>query len=366
MKKRIRLAVLCSLVCCIFYLFFWPVSIEPVSWNAPVDKGYTGPFLKNNLLSELEFLSIGNSTGPEDYAIDAFGQIYAATHEGWIIKLSSKGTDPENWVETGGRPLGIEFDLSGNLIVADSIRGLLLISPDRNIKVLTNSADGIPFGFTDDVDIAVDGKIYFSDATSKYSSASCGGATKASIIDTLEHGGHGRLLVYDPQTAQTKTLLTGLNFANGVAVSDDQRFILVCESGTYRVLRYWIEGPRKGESEPFIENLPGFPDNISKGQNNRYWVALFAPRNPMLDMFSDKPFFRKVIQRLPSFVHPKPIAYGHVIALDDKGKVVKNLQAPHTKYPQNTSVLETDNYLYIGSLSAPSAARVSKKNLNFF
>jgi sugar lactone lactonase YvrE len=36
------------------------------------------------------------------------------------------------------------------------------------IEVLTNEADGIPFRFTDHLDVASDGKIYFTDASSKY------------------------------------------------------------------------------------------------------------------------------------------------------------------------------------------------------
>ena len=44
-----------------------------------------------------------------------------------------------------------------------------------------------------------------------------------------------------------------------------------------------------------------------------------------------------------------------------KSKLLRvDLQDPHTKYPQNTSVTETKDYLYIGSLSAPVLARLNK------
>ncbi len=344
----------------LLYFAAWPVPIEPISWNAPKDSGYTGVFKPNNKLKDIEFLTMENNHGPEDLAVDHKGNIYASTHEGNIVKLKTGDKGFKTWAETSGRPLGIEFDLKGNLVVADGIKGLLSISPDKKITILAKMADGIPIGFADDLDIADDGKIYFSDVSTKFGTI-LKGIENATYLDVLEHGGHGRLLCYDPTTKTTKTLLSGLNFANGVAVSHDQQYVLVSETGTYRIIKYWIAGPKKGKSEPFIENLPGFPDNISAGQNRLFWLAFFAPRNALLDKLSDKPFWRKVILRMPEFLKPKPDLRGHIIALDQSGDVKINLQNPKTNYPQNTSVLETDKYLYIGSLTAPVIARLLKK-----
>ena len=184
-----------------------------------------------------------------------------------------------------------------------------------------------------------------------------------SLLEIMEHGGHGRLLVYDPATRQTKTLLSGLTFANGVAVSQDQHYVLINETGSYRVIRYWIAGPNQGKSEPLIENLPGFPDNISTGLEGRFWVALVSPRNKLVDDLSEKPFLRKVIQRMPTFMRPEAIAYGHIMAIDGNGKVLKDLQDPKTGYPQNTSVTETKEFLYIGSLISPVVARLAKSKV---
>ena len=72
---------------------------------------------------------------------------------------------------------------------------------------------------------------------------------------------------------------------------------------------------------------------------------------------------RKVVQRMPAFLRPKAIAYGHIIAIDDNGKVVIDLQDPDGTYPINTSVTETDNHLYIGSLVAPVLGRIDKDRI---
>jgi hypothetical protein len=231
------------------------------------------------------------------------------------------------------------------------------------ISELSTIADGIPIRYADDVDIAADGKIYFSDASTKFGAKESGGTYEGSLLDLMEHGGHGRLLVYEPATGDTRTLLDGLTFANGVAISHDQKYVLVNETGEYQVIRYWISGPKKGQSDVFIHSLPSFPDNISTGMHGRYWVALVSPRNPLLDDLSAKPFMRKVIQRLPAFLRPRAVAYGHIIAIDETGLVVEDLQDPDGGYPINTSITETKDYLYIGSLVTPVLGRIDKNKI---
>jgi sugar lactone lactonase YvrE len=213
------------------------------------------------------------------------------------------------------------------------------------------------------VDVAADGRIYFSDASTKFGAKAYGGTYEASLLDINEHGGHGRLLVYEPETGKARTLLKGINFANGVCVSPDQSFVLVNETGSYRVLRYWVAGEKQGTSEVLIDALPGFPDNVSTGLDGRFWVALVSPRNSVIDRFAGNPFMRKVIQRLPAFLRPKAVAYGHILAVDRDGQVLLDLQDPDGKYPINTSVCEDRDYLYIGSLVAPVLGRLPKKDL---
>ena len=363
MFKRILWSILVIIIVIILYFLVWPVSVAPVAWQAPPNPGYTGPFAANDHLRGLEVFPIGDNHGPEDIALDAQGRIYAATHEGRIVRLKADGSNPENWVVTKGRPLGIDFDNKGDLIVADAFRGLLSITPDGSITELATMADGIPIRYADDVDVAADGKIYFSDASTKFGAKEYGGTYEASLLDINEHCGHGRLLVYDPAARKARTLIDGLNFANGVAISHDQNYVLVNETGSYRIIRYWITGPKKGKSEPLIEGLPSFPDNISAGLEGRYWVAFVSPRNSLVDKLSGKPFLRKVIQRMPAFLRPKAVPYGHIIAIDGGGKVLVDLQDPEGTYPINTSVIETRDYLYIGSLVAPVLGRFKKEKI---
>ncbi|MCP4113878.1 MAG: strictosidine synthase family protein [Desulfobacteraceae bacterium] len=364
-RKSVTMGCLFVVVLAVVYLLVWPVPIDPVAWQPPHDPGYTGVFSLNKALTAMETFSLGGRHGPEDVAVDDAGRIYVPTHEGEILRLSPDGSRPEVWANTGGRPLGMDFDNNGNLVVADAFLGLLSVDPTGRVTTLATIADGISILYADDVDVARDGMVYFSDASTKFGPRESGGTLEASLLDLMEHGGHGRLLEYDPRFRTAVTLVKGLNFANGVAVSHDQTYVLVNETGSYRVIRYWIKGPKQGQSEPFIEGLPAFPDNISTGLDDRFWIAMVTPRNPLLDRLGPYPFLRKVVQRIPKCLHPKPVVHGHVIAVNTRGQVVANLQDPDGAFPMTTGVVETGGSLYIGSLVAPALGRLDKGAISF-
>lgn len=355
--RRVLIAILLIGVLKLLYFAFWPVPISPVAWDAPPNPGYTGAFARNERLSAMEMVSVLDARGPEAFTADRDGRLYAATVDGRIIRLAADGSAPEPWVNTGGRPLGMAFDTAGTMWVADAERGLLAISPDGAVRVAATEAGGTPIRLADDLDVAADGRVYFSDASARFHAPRYT-ALEASLLEILEHQGTGRLLEHDPVTGRTHVLFDSLVFANGVAMSHDQRAVLVVETGSYRVLRVGRDGAERGHAEPLIDALPGFPDNITRGGDGRYWIALVSPRNALVDRLAGRPFLRTTIQRLPRFVRPKPVSYGHVIAVDDSGRIVADLQDPSGRLPMLTSALEVPGYLYLGSLSAPTAARV--------
>ncbi|MFD1903287.1 SMP-30/gluconolactonase/LRE family protein [Paenibacillus rhizoplanae] len=181
----------------------------------------------------------------------------------------AKAQPAEVFAETQGTPNGLKFDADGNLIVADIQKGLLSIDKDGKIEVLATEVDGGPIYLANELDIAQDGSIYFSD-TSNYG--------KVMFKEIAENKPHGRLLKYDPQTKQTTVLLKDLYFANGVALSADEDFVLVAESYHYQLTRYWLKGPKQGTSDLFAENLAGFPDNITRDAQGHFWVGVFTTR----------------------------------------------------------------------------------------
>ncbi len=331
------------------YLSLWPVPIDPVAWQPDPDPGLAGPHAANEDLAPLELLEPPVGFGPEDVARGPDGAFYTGLLDGRIVRFDGRGA--ETWVETGGRPLGLEFDDAGRLIVADAGRGLLAIGADRAIEVLVDEIDGERLLLVDDLDIAADGTIWFSDASRRF-------PVSEWILDFWEGRGTGRLLSHDPARGETRVWLDGLRFANGVALGPDDAYVLVTETLAARIWRLWLSGPRAGESEIFADRLPGYPDNLSFDGADTFWVAMPATRQPALERLSQRPFLRKILMRLPESlrrIEPPPLAWAVGLATD--GRVRHSLQTRAGDYRVVTSVNAFDGWLYLGSIEMSAVAR---------
>ena len=353
MKRVILRVALAVIVALIAYLLLWPVPINPAAWTTPTAPELTGVHAQNNELAKIERLHI-DGFAPEDVAFDKDDRIYCGAEDGRIFRFQPDGTKPEVFAQTKGRPLGLIFDHDGNLIVADALIGLMSIAPDGKSTVLATQAGGVPFRCTNDLDVAADGMIYFTDASYKFRLTQL-------KEDVLEHQPNGRFLAYDPRTKQTRVLLNDLYFANGVAVSPDQTFVLVNDTSNYRVRRYWLKGEKAGQSDIFIDNLPGFPDGVSSNGRDTFWVALVNRRDAGLDFLLPHPFLRKIVWRLPSFLQPNIKRYAFALGLDANGKVVQNLQDPSPQcFAQIANVVEHKGKLYFGSIGESAIGRMAR------
>ncbi|MCX5849902.1 MAG: SMP-30/gluconolactonase/LRE family protein [Deltaproteobacteria bacterium] len=342
------------------YLTLWPVPIKPVQWIPPVPDGYTGPHAVNTKLANLKFISLGADEGPEQIVIGKDGKLYTTVTSGKILRMNQDGTQREVYANTGGHILGFDFDAQGNIIAADVDNGLVSISPDKKITILTNQVYGEYIRYADAVAVAKSGKIYFSDASTRFSPKEWGGVFQASIMDIMEQRSTGRILEYDPATKITRIVAKGFSFANGIVLSQDEEWLFVNETGKYRVWKISIKSDNLDISYPnnlalmLFENLPGYPDNLMRGLDGKIWLGLVKPRTPALDKITltSTPFIRKLTYRLPRFMWPVPKQYGHVIAFKEDGNIVADLQDPSGKYPETTGVTETADRLYIQSLHA--------------
>ena len=352
--KRVLLFFAALVAIVALYLLVWPVRISPQAWTPPAAPPLTGPYEQNSKLAHVFQLGIvppAKGFAPEDVALDAEDRVYAGFDDGYIKRLTGDDGHWEDFSNTNGRPLGLAFDANGNLIVADAIKGLLSIARDGSVTVLTTTSDGVTLGCTNDLDIASDGTIYFTDASSKFPLTDF-------TADILEHGPNGRFLAYDPQTKATRTLLRDLSFANGVAISPDQSFVLVVETSAYRIHRLWLTGPKAGQTEIFIDNLPGFPDGLSSNGRDKFWLALVTPRDALLDKLLPHPFLRRIVARLPKFLQPAPKRYSFVLGLDPNGRVIDNLQdgSPDC-YAEIANAVEHKGALYFGTIGERTIGR---------
>ncbi|ANF87034.1 gluconolactonase [Pseudomonas antarctica] len=355
--KNLRHLLFVLALAVIAFLLLMPTKVQPVNWSAPKAPSMReGTYAENQRLKAVQKIGAQDIPGPEALLLDAQGFLISGLHDGRIIRTSPDSHTLEVLANTGGRPLGLAFHPDGRLIVADGVKGLLALDANRQLTPLSSAANGVPFGFTNDVTIDASGRYgYFSDSSSRWGYGQDGEAV-------IEHGGDGRLLRYDFSNGTTQVLLDHLQFANGVALGPDENYVLVNETGAYRISRYWLKGARAGSHDLFADNLPGLPDNLSFNGRDRFWVALYSPRSPLLDGFAGYPFLRKVMVRALMVV-PKPIEHkAFVLGLDTDGQVIANLQdGSPGNYSPITTAREYGDWLYLGSLKSTSMARLPLK-----
>jgi len=336
------------------------VDFEP---PASIARGSGTPFAENDRLKAAEAIAVGQIEGPEDIILDRRDNLYAVTRNGAILRFAAPDyTVREEFARIGGRPLGMAFDRDENLIVCVAGMGVYGVRPDRTVfkvtdrtnRTRTRLKDDSRLYLADDLDIAPDGKIYFSEASTRYELTDW-------ALDGFEGRGNGRLICHDPKTGTTRTILKDLTFPNGVCVAHDGKSLLWASTWLCRVYRYWLEGDKAGTCEVLIDNLPGYCDNINRASDGRYWLALVGLRSPVYDLAMANPGFRiRMVKQIPPDEWLCPgINYGCIVKFDDHGIVSESMWDPggHS-HPTITSVREHKGWLYIGGLENNRIGRI--------
>jgi ribose transport system permease protein len=321
------------------------------------------PFAENDRLKDAEPIGLDRVEGPEDMILDRRDHLYTVTRNGSILRfLAPDYRVREEFARIGGRPLGMALDRDENLIVCVAGMGVYGVRPDRTVFKVTDRTNRTPtrlkddsrLYLADDLDIAPDGKIYFSEASTRYELTDW-------ALDGFEGRGNGRLVCHDPNSGITRTILKNLTFPNGVCVAHDGKSVLWASTWLCRVYRYWIEGARAGTCEVLIDNLPGYCDNINRASDGKYWLALVGLRSPAYDLAMANPGFRiRMVKQIPPDEWLCPgINYGCIVKFDDAGVVSESLWDPRGhSHPTITSVREHKGYLYVGGLENNRIGRI--------
>jgi sugar lactone lactonase YvrE len=353
--RPISRVLLAPVVLLLGYLLLWPVEVAPVSWEAQAAPGFKGEFASNGKLARAEWLA-RELPGPESIARGHDGLLVTGTLDGRVVQIDANGK-AHTLARTGGRPLTVRPHPDGSLVLTDAFKGLLRVREGK-VTTLASGYHGQPFRFADDLDVLPDGRIVFTDASKRFT-------LPEFELDALEHSGTGSVYVYDPLTRATDLLHGDLQFANGVAASADGSFVLVNETWAYRVRRIFLSGLQAGQSDIILDNLPGFPDNITYDRaRDLFWVAIASPRDPGLDLLAPLPALRKMVARLPKSMRPKPKRHGMALAIRPSGKVAYFFDDPRPEsYSPITSVYATEDTLYFGSFQHAGFARISLRAL---
>jgi len=309
----------------------------------------------NEKLRQVEVIGLGQVEGPEDVILDRNDNLYCGSRHGDVMRfLAPDYQCAEVFAHIGGQPLGMAFDRHDNLCVCIGGMGLYQVTPDREVRKLTDETnrswhsinDDSRLRLADDLDIADDGRIFFSEATRRYEMSEY-------VVDALESRPAGRIICYDPRDGSTRTVVDHLRFPNGISMVDAQS-LLFAQTSAASVSRYWFAGPKAGRIEPVLSGLPGYPDNINRASDGNYWLAMVGMRGPALDLAMRMPDFRRrMTRRLPidEWVFPN-INNGCVLKFNLQGDVLETLWDPSgVNHPMITSMREHKGWLYLGGIS---------------
>lgn len=296
--------------------------------------------------------------------VDKFGRVYIATPDG--AGGYELPAEPLAW-SSPGRTLGAAFDADGSLYMANAPLGLLKLvapgTPRQKLVLATGRvsdasplAPGYPVEFANALDIATDGTVYFSMSSDviPYKTEDGSWDCLDSVYVTIAKAGPaGMLLAYEPDSGATTALMSGLWFANGVALSHDESYVLVADSVQMRIHKYWLRGPKAETSEVWLDNLPGPPDGISRSSDGNFWVAIYS-KPPSIVRFAHSRLVRLLfawtprIMRLLGLAVPKT---GLVLKVDPSGAILEVLGDPHGRVVWGvTSAIEADGRLFLGSI----------------
>ncbi|NRQ50856.1 SMP-30/gluconolactonase/LRE family protein [Aeromicrobium stalagmiti] len=319
-------------------------SLDPARWTPPAAAPAGSPVSPRNLR-----VLATSGHGTEDVVVRADGHVVTGLVDGRIVAVDPLTGTETLLGDTGGRPLGIELHPSGGYVVCDARHGLLHLHADGAIEVLADGFEGTRFVFCNNAAVAADGTIYFSDSSTKFEIDHWRG-------DLIEHRPTGRLFRRDPDGTLTM-LLDGLAFANGVALAADESFVVVAETGAYALRRVWLTGDRMGAVEPFGPVLPGFPDNISTGDDGNVWVTVASPRDRTLDLLLPRaPFLRVAVWALPQRFQPQPQHLVRLQAFAPDGTLVHDVAGQHDDFGMPTGVRQAGGSVWMGSLEHATIA----------
>ena len=130
--------------------------------------------------------------------------------------------------------------------------------------------------------------------------------------------------------------------------------MVVAQTGQYSLDRVRIDN---GRVEPWVTNLPAFPDNISTGDDGLIWVAMASARKSALDGLPAKvPALRKAIWALPRPSTPSRTRSSGRAPTTPTGRRSKEFFGRHERFFMVTGVRVTDGRVAMGSLNTTTIA----------
>jgi gluconolactonase len=199
---------------------------------------------------------------PEGIAVHPVdGSIWCGGERGQVFRIEADGSAMEQVASTGGFCLGLAFDAGASLFVCDLKHAAVfrVSSASGVVERFADGAGGRRLRIPNSAAFDRQGRLYVSDSHA-FRSPGPG-------IFRFDADGRGELWYGEP-----------LNFANGVAISPDERWIYVAETFGSSIARIAIGPDGRAGVREVVAALPDvFPDGLAFDAAGRLYVGCYEP-----------------------------------------------------------------------------------------
>jgi gluconolactonase len=203
---------------------------------------------------------------PECLAFDHTGHLYAGGEAGQIYRISPDGKTVTEITSLGSFVGGIAFDPTDTFLLACCpARGIVKVFKDGTHQPFATHAGDHPLHSPNYGLFTRDGTYYVTDSGQWNTST-------------------GRLLRFTPDGHGT-TLATHINYANGLALTQDEQTLYLVESATNSILRLPLPTPHGGAERSaaprtnlklFASPIGRLPDGLSLDTQGNLYCSCYA------------------------------------------------------------------------------------------
>ena len=223
-----------------------------------------GAFHPNNALDDARFFA---DLPDADNLCIAGGRLLASSGAG--LYALSEGAAAE-LLETFPAPI---------TALASSADGTLAVALDDGTLLEAGKPVDLPTGVAciTALAYAADGSLWLANGSEQHSASGW-------VADLMEKNASGSVWRRAPGGTFAR-VAQGLEWPCGLLPQGDDA--IVSESWRHRLLRVGAGGVR-----PVLEHLPGYPARLSPAQDGGAWLAIFAPRNRLIEFVLQEKHYR--------------------------------------------------------------------------